>query len=158
MHYEMEKQKSCFSFIFVLTLFCFCTTNLWKDGIIDCTDYIRGGIQYHCHANYYNKEPYYDWMFVLHVDRKTHPCKLIACIPGSFNIPDGYYLIVQQADKNHNTGLVLSQDYLYSSGLIKIDANTINGSYSVVETDSNVHVVTLVDDFRKMAKIFYFTL
>ena len=31
-----------------------------EDGILLCTEYVRGGVQYCCHPNYYNRGPYYD--------------------------------------------------------------------------------------------------
>ena len=103
-------------------------------------------MQYCCHPNYCDRGPYYDWMLVLYEDGKTYPYKLIACFPGSFYEFDRHHLIVQQVDKNCYTGSVLFQDYLYSSDLIKIDADTVNGQFFVVETDPGKDIVTLAND------------
>lgn len=88
-------------------------------------------------------------MVALYNDRKIYPSKLIGCIPGSFNEFDAYHLIVQQADENNDISSVLFQDYLFSSDLIKIDADTINGPCFLVENDPDKDVVTLANDKEK---------
>ena len=95
-------------------------------------------------------------MLVLYKDEKIYPCKLIACISGSFNEFDGYNLIFQQVDESHNTSLVLFKDYLHFSYLIKNYADTVNGQCFIVQADCDKDIVTLAKDKEKWVE--YFTI
>ena len=65
-----------------------------------------------------------------------YPWKIIAYILGSFNVNDGCFLIVQQANENNNIGAFLFQDYLYFLNLSRFDGNIINGLCFALKNDS----------------------
>ena len=70
-----------------------------KCQVVFCTECVRGNVRHCCHPNCGDKGPFYDWSLILFPQNRTHPCKLIAVVPGSDNGFIGCDLIVQQCSK-----------------------------------------------------------
>lgn len=91
-----------------------------QDEVCFCTKCIWGGIKHHCHPNFCNKGPFYNWMLVSFTLDAICPYKLIAVIPSSMNNFDGCHLIVQSCEYKGMHSSVLFADYFFLKNCIEL--------------------------------------
>ena len=85
---------------------------------------------------------------------KLYLCKLVACIPGCHNWFEGYNLIVQKIYTKQSSGSVLFTDYKFSTNLVKIDTDCVQGQCFVVESNLQNIFVSLSLDKTELPNCF----